>query len=161
MESVELSGVLDFLRAAERLKNTTRSGFTSEGRPESVAEHTWRLGGLQEDRPDQAQHGVGAERHRQPAGQAGAGFTAQRQAKILLRLAQAEGAAGHRHGDLRQPLGKNPRRASVGDAAKAADAQVEFDPAALPRQIRQPATIATVSSEGGMVTQRARRRRAG
>lgn len=43
MESAELSGVLDFLRAAERLKNTTRSGFTSEGRPESVAEHTWRL----------------------------------------------------------------------------------------------------------------------
>lgn len=43
MEPAELSGVLDFLRAAERLKNTTRSGFTSEGRPESVAEHTWRL----------------------------------------------------------------------------------------------------------------------
>ena len=43
MESAELSGILDFLRAAERLKNTTRSGFTSEGRPESVAEHTWRL----------------------------------------------------------------------------------------------------------------------
>ena len=43
MESAELSGVLEFLRAAERLKNTTRSGFTSEGRPESVAEHTWRL----------------------------------------------------------------------------------------------------------------------
>jgi putative hydrolase of HD superfamily len=43
MKSTELSGVLEFLRAAERLKNTTRSGFTSEGRPESVAEHTWRL----------------------------------------------------------------------------------------------------------------------
>ena len=43
MEPDELSGVLEFLRAAERLKNTTRSGFTSEGRPESVAEHTWRL----------------------------------------------------------------------------------------------------------------------
>lgn len=34
---------LDFLRAAERLKDTLRSGRTSQGRTESVAEHTWRL----------------------------------------------------------------------------------------------------------------------
>jgi len=39
----ELEGVLTFLRAAERLKTTTRSGWTSAGQPESVAEHTWRL----------------------------------------------------------------------------------------------------------------------
>jgi len=38
-----LTGILDFLRAAERLKATPRSGYTSAGRPESVAEHTWRL----------------------------------------------------------------------------------------------------------------------
>jgi hypothetical protein len=88
------------------------------------AQHTWRLGGFQDDRPDQAQHGVGAERHRQPAGQAGASFTAQRQTEILLRLAQAEGATGHRHGDFRQPLGENPPRTTIIDAAKAADAQV-------------------------------------
>lgn len=43
MDAAELSGVLDFLRAAERLKVTTRSAFTSAGRAESVAEHTWRL----------------------------------------------------------------------------------------------------------------------
>jgi len=41
--SAELSGIVEFLRAAERLKTTPRSGFTSAGRPESVAEHTWRL----------------------------------------------------------------------------------------------------------------------
>jgi putative hydrolase of HD superfamily len=41
--SAHLGAILDFLRRAERLKNVTRSGFTSEGRPESVAEHTWRL----------------------------------------------------------------------------------------------------------------------
>jgi putative hydrolase of HD superfamily len=35
--------MLDFLRAAEQLKNTLRSGYTSQGRPESTAEHTWRL----------------------------------------------------------------------------------------------------------------------
>ena len=39
----ELAGVLDFLRAAERLKSTTRTGYTSTGQQESVAEHTWRL----------------------------------------------------------------------------------------------------------------------
>jgi putative hydrolases of HD superfamily len=42
-DSSELLGILEFLAAAERLKNVTRSGFTSEGRKESVAEHTWRL----------------------------------------------------------------------------------------------------------------------
>ncbi|MDQ4080493.1 MAG: HD domain-containing protein [Gemmatimonadota bacterium] len=43
MDRADLEGVLDFLRAAERLKVTTRSAFTSAGRAESVAEHTWRL----------------------------------------------------------------------------------------------------------------------
>ena len=38
-----LDGVLTFLRSAERLKTATRSGRTSAGVPESVAEHTWRL----------------------------------------------------------------------------------------------------------------------
>lgn len=40
---VELAQVLEFLRHAERLKDTLRSGHTSEGRRESVAEHSWRL----------------------------------------------------------------------------------------------------------------------
>lgn len=39
----ELGGILEFLRAAERLKTVTRSGWTSAGERESVAEHTWRL----------------------------------------------------------------------------------------------------------------------
>jgi len=39
----DLCGILDFLRRAERLKNVTRSAYTSQGRRESVAEHTWRL----------------------------------------------------------------------------------------------------------------------
>ena len=43
MHPSELAGVLDFLRASERLKATHRSAYTSEGEPESVAEHTWRL----------------------------------------------------------------------------------------------------------------------
>lgn len=43
MHDTRLAGILDFLRAAERLKTTTRSAWTSGGRSESVAEHTWRL----------------------------------------------------------------------------------------------------------------------
>jgi putative hydrolases of HD superfamily len=43
MASDDLDGTLTFLRAAERLKTVTRSGWTSVGQPESVAEHTWRL----------------------------------------------------------------------------------------------------------------------
>jgi putative hydrolase of HD superfamily len=43
MSDDRLPGALEFLREAERLKNTLRSGHTSAGRPESVAEHTWRL----------------------------------------------------------------------------------------------------------------------
>jgi len=43
MPGDRLLGALEFLREAERLKSTLRSGYTSTGRPESVAEHTWRL----------------------------------------------------------------------------------------------------------------------
>jgi putative hydrolase of HD superfamily len=43
MTESELAGLLDFLRAAERLKTVTRSAYTSTGDRESVAEHTWRL----------------------------------------------------------------------------------------------------------------------
>jgi putative hydrolase of HD superfamily len=43
MTESELAGLIDFLRAAERLKTVTRSAYTSAGERESVAEHTWRL----------------------------------------------------------------------------------------------------------------------
>jgi putative hydrolase of HD superfamily len=43
MTPQQLDGVLEFLRAAEGLKTASRSGRTSAGLPESVAEHTWRL----------------------------------------------------------------------------------------------------------------------
>jgi putative hydrolase of HD superfamily len=43
MRPDDIENVLTFLRAAERLKVTHRSGYTSAGNPESVAEHTWRL----------------------------------------------------------------------------------------------------------------------
>ncbi len=43
MTASDLEGILEFLRQAERLKSTMRSAYTSEGRQESAAEHTWRL----------------------------------------------------------------------------------------------------------------------
>ena len=42
-DTARLDGILEFLRATERLKVNTRSAYTSEGKPESVAEHSWRL----------------------------------------------------------------------------------------------------------------------
>ncbi|MBC2885709.1 HD domain-containing protein [Ochrobactrum sp. CM-21-5] len=38
-----LDGIIQFIQSAERLKSTLRSGHTSQGRPESTAEHSWRL----------------------------------------------------------------------------------------------------------------------
>lgn len=38
-----LSGRLEFLREAEKLKDVLRSAHTSSGRQESTAEHSWRL----------------------------------------------------------------------------------------------------------------------
>ncbi|MEJ5021576.1 HD domain-containing protein [Ochrobactrum vermis] len=38
-----LSGIIQFIQNAERLKSTLRSGHTSQGRPESTVEHSWRL----------------------------------------------------------------------------------------------------------------------
>jgi putative hydrolase of HD superfamily len=43
MTDDEIAGFLDFLRMAERLKGTLRTGHGSDGRPESTAEHSWRL----------------------------------------------------------------------------------------------------------------------
>jgi putative hydrolase of HD superfamily len=43
MNPSELAGILEFLRHAEKLKNVTRSSWTSEGQQEGIAEHTWRL----------------------------------------------------------------------------------------------------------------------
>lgn len=43
MDTVDICALLDFLRTAERLKDTMRTAYTSSGRRESVAEHTWRL----------------------------------------------------------------------------------------------------------------------
>lgn len=39
----DIAGRITFIQEAERLKSVLRSGFTSTGRAESTAEHSWRL----------------------------------------------------------------------------------------------------------------------
>ena len=39
----DIAGRITFIQEAEKLKSVLRSGFTSSGRPESTAEHSWRL----------------------------------------------------------------------------------------------------------------------
>lgn len=43
IDPAALDGMLTFLRRAEALKMTTRTSWTSDGAPETVASHTWRL----------------------------------------------------------------------------------------------------------------------
>ena len=43
MTDMEPRTLLEFLAAAEKLKSRTRHSVTSDGRTESVAEHSWRL----------------------------------------------------------------------------------------------------------------------
>lgn len=43
MDPSRLVAIIEFLQAAEKLKDTLRSGITSNGRAESTAEHSWRL----------------------------------------------------------------------------------------------------------------------
>jgi putative hydrolases of HD superfamily len=43
MDDEQVSGALSFLQAAGKLKDVLRSAYTSEGKRESTAEHTWRL----------------------------------------------------------------------------------------------------------------------
>ena len=42
-KNMEIGRLLDFLKTAEQLKCNTRHSYTSSGRLESVAEHSWRL----------------------------------------------------------------------------------------------------------------------
>ncbi len=43
MDDGSLQGILAFIQQAENLKNTLRQAYTSTGRQESAAEHSWRL----------------------------------------------------------------------------------------------------------------------
>lgn len=43
MNESDINARLEFVRRAEQLKDTLRSGYTTYGRTESVADHTWRL----------------------------------------------------------------------------------------------------------------------
>ncbi|WP_105616599.1 HD domain-containing protein [Vallitalea okinawensis] len=40
---IKVEEIITFIKELERLKNITRTAWTSEGKQESVAEHSWRL----------------------------------------------------------------------------------------------------------------------
>ncbi len=85
-------------------------------------------------------------------------LAAQRERDPPLDGAEPGRAAltGRRRGG--QPLGKDPARAGDRGAPKAADPQMQFNGAALPRQIRHSAAVGTVPSGGGLITQGTDRR---
>ncbi len=39
----ELKSIIQFIKEVERMKNVTRTAWTTKGKQESVAEHSWRL----------------------------------------------------------------------------------------------------------------------
>lgn len=43
IDPVRIEAIIAFIQATEKLKDTLRSGITSQGRAESTAEHSWRL----------------------------------------------------------------------------------------------------------------------
>ena len=43
IDPARLEAIIAFVQAAEKLKDTLRSGITAQGRAESTAEHSWRL----------------------------------------------------------------------------------------------------------------------
>ena len=43
MDENTLTGILEFINKAENLKNTLRYAYTTNGKRESAAEHSWRL----------------------------------------------------------------------------------------------------------------------
>lgn len=42
-DEINIEEVISFIKEVERIKNVTRTAWTSEGKQESVAEHSWRL----------------------------------------------------------------------------------------------------------------------
>jgi hypothetical protein len=115
-------------------------------RPVIDRQHAWRrrLGRL--CAPDQAQHGVGADRHSQQPSQAGAGLAAERQTKAALRAVQARGAARRASRSRCERLGEGLARAGGIAAAEAAHPDQEHGRAPLPRQVVQPALVAGVDA---------------
>jgi putative hydrolase of HD superfamily len=107
----DLAGLLAFLRAAERLKTQYRSAYTSDGRPESVAEHTWRVCLLALVITPMLQAARGAD-----GGAPGeAGDLAPIDLGRLLRLCVVHDLGEAVGGDV--PAPEQARRAAAGDVA--------------------------------------------
>jgi hypothetical protein len=93
---------------------------------------------------EQAQHGVGAGRHRQPGQQPCAGFAAQRRTRPSLRLGQPARAPGEGRHQLRHALGKGLAGTSGVAAVEPTHAQADPDRPSKGRQVGGVPTIAAV-----------------
>jgi hypothetical protein len=80
----------------------------------------WRYR-LDRDSPDQAQQGVAADRHGEPARQAGPRFTPGTQRQRPLNLGKPDGAPLPKRRRRGQAFGEDPARAAGVRAAEAAD----------------------------------------
>lgn len=117
-----------------------------------------RWGRLHGHRPNQAQQRVAADRHGEPGGQPGTGFSARAQRDIALRLGEPAGSPnpGRCHGG--QAFGEDAARAIHGHTPEPADLKVEFTHATLPGTVAQATAVPAVDAEGRSTAQRTRRR---
>jgi hypothetical protein len=97
--------------------------------------HRYRLGA------DQAQQGVGADRHGQPRCQARAGLPADAEGDAALSLGKTGGAPHPWGSHRRQLLGEDPARTLRIGAAEAPNPQINLADAALPGQVTETADI--------------------
>jgi len=93
---------------------------------------------------DEAEQGRAAHGRADPLGQARAGLATQRQADVVLQIAQARSPLRIRPSSNRQALGEDAMRAAGPPAAQPAPLHLDLHVAALPGQVRQPAGIAAV-----------------
>ena len=85
----------------------------------------------------------------------GTGFAAEREADVLLRVAQPHCAARPRLHHRRQALGKDAPPAGDVRTSEAAGLQMKLNDAALPRQIGETAPVVAMKPHRPLAAQRA------
>src|SRR3954468_19598487 len=95
---------------------------------------------------NQAQQGIGARRHGQPPGKAGASLATQSKTELALLVRKPRGAARRTGGDGPQRLGKGLARTAGIAAAETAHPDQEPGRTPLPGQVHQPALVSRIPS---------------
>ena len=103
-----------------------------------------RVGRRSSPTTDEAEQGRAAHRRADPLGQARASLAAQREADVVLQVAQARRPLRIRPSSNRQALGEDAMCAAGPSAAQPAHLHLDLHVAALPGQVCQPAGVAAV-----------------